>query len=103
MIFLIKRGLGFSLPLGRSQGLRLSCPPFIGLLQNKEQAKVGFWLLFCLARRILPRWHKQWQLALKSQATDLSRRAEKANYLMLTVLRRLILCQKHSLQVSWSC
>jgi len=35
--------------------------------------------------------------------TDLTRRAKAANYSVLTVLRRLILCQKHCLYVGWPC
>ena len=49
MNFWIKRGLGFSLPPGCSQGLGLSCPVFIGLVQNKQQAKVDIGICFVLA------------------------------------------------------
>ena len=49
MNFLIKRGLGFSLPPGCSQGLGLSCPVFIGVVQNKQQAKVDIGICFVLA------------------------------------------------------
>lgn len=49
MNFLIKRGRGFSLPPGCYQGLGLSCPVFIGLLQNKQQAKVDIGICFVLA------------------------------------------------------